>query len=177
MNPRPGTRGALPSTISGMGQHFTSPKRRRDKRKSQTEVVIPGQDAKRQRLHQRLDDLLNRKLPVMPPPPVTNDPLLDAVIEDATGNTDPIQHVDDDVNEEIHHNSTPSVATSRLYDNWHTVIPSIIQPYLQYLAETIGKPLTRPDATLIGCHRGCEPKRTSLLCLHFDCTFCIDIFL
>ena len=177
MTPRPGTRGALPSTISGMGQHFTSPKRRRDKRKSQTEVVIPGQDAKRQRLRQRLDDLLNRKLPAMPPPPVTNDSLLDAVIEDATGNTDSIQHVDDDVNEEIHHKSTPSVAMSRLYDNWHTVIPSIIQPYLQYLAETIGKPLTRPDATLIGCHRGCEPKRTSLLCLHFDCTFCIDIFL
>ena len=139
------------------------------------QVKMPN--LKRQRLHQRLDDLLNRKLPVMPPPPVTNDPLLDAVIEDATGNTDPIQHVDDDVNEEIHHNSTPSVATSRLYDNWRTVIPSIIQLYLQYLAETIGKPLTRPDATLIGCHGGCEPKRTSLLCLHFDCTFCIDIFL
>ena len=104
MTPRPGTRGALPSTISGMGQHFTSPKRR--------EVVIPGQDAKRQRLRQRLDDLLNRKLPAMPPPPVTNDSLLDAVIEDATGNTDSIQHVDDDVNEEIHHKSTPSVATS-----------------------------------------------------------------
>ena len=110
------------------------------------QVKMPN--LKQQRLHQRLDDLLNRKLPVMPPPPVTNGPLLDTVIEDATGNTDPIQHVDDDVNEEIHHNSTPSVAMSRLYDNWHTVIPSIIQPYLQYLAETIGKQAHFPPLPL-----------------------------
>ena len=175
MNPRPGTHGALPSTTLGMGQHFSSPKRRRDKRKTQTEVVIPGQDAKQQCLHQCLDNLLNRKLPV-PLSPVTNDPLLDEIIEDASADTDPIQHVDDHINEEIHHNSMPSVATSWLYDNWHTVIPTIIEPYLHYLAETIGKLLTRPDAMLIGCHGGCKPKCTSLLCLHFDCMFRTDIF-
>ena len=175
MNSRPGTRGALPSTSSGVGQHFSSLKRRRDKRKTQTEVVIPGQSAKRQRLLQRLDDLLNRKLPV-PPSSVSNDPLPDENVEDASGDTDPIQYGDDPIDEDIHHNSTPSVATRRLYDNWTTVIPTIIESYLHYLAETIGKPLTSPNAALFGCHGGCEPKPSSLLCLYFDRTFLADIF-
>ena len=175
MNSRPGTRGALPSTTLGMGQHFSSPKRRRNKRKTQTQVVIPGQDAKRQCIRQRLDDLLNPKLPV-PPSPITNNSPLNETVEDVPGDTDSIRHGDDHANEEIHHNSMPGVATSRLYDNWHAVIPTIIELYLHYLAETIGKPLTRPDAMLIGFHGGCEPKCTSLLCLHFDCTFCADIF-
>jgi len=174
MNSHPGTCGALPSTSSGMGQHFSSPKRRRHKRKNQTDVIIPGQNVKRQRLLQRLDDLLNCKLPV-PPSSVTNDALSDEIIEDASGDTDPIQHEDNSVDEDIHHNSTPSVATCRLYDNWITVIPTVIESYLQYLAETIGKPLTSPDAALFGCHGGCEPKPTSLLCLYFDRTFLADI--
>ena len=103
--------------LNSMGQHFSSLKRQQDKRKTQTEIVIPGQDAKQKCLCQHLDNLLNCKLPV-PLSPITNNPLLDKIIEGASGDTDPIQHVDDHVNEEIHHNSTPSVASSQLYDNW-----------------------------------------------------------
>jgi len=175
MNSHPGTCGALPSTSSGMGQHFSSLKRQRDKRKTQTEVVIPGQSAKRQCLLQRLDDLLNRKLPI-PPFSVSNNPLLDKNVEDASGDTDPIQYGDDPIDEDIHHNSMPSVATCWLYDNWTTVIPTIIESYLHYLAETIGKLLTSPDTALFGCHGGCKPKPSSLLCLYFNCTFLADIF-
>jgi len=174
MNSHPGTRGALPSTSLGMGQHFSSLKRWRHKRKTQTDVIIPGQSVKRQRLLQCLDDLLNCKLPV-PPSSVTNDTLSDKIIEDASSDTNPIQHEDNSVDEDIHHNSTPSVATCWLYNNWITVIPTVIELYLQYLAKTIGKPLTSPDAALFGCHGGCKPKPTSLLCLYFDCMFLADI--
>ncbi|KIM61215.1 hypothetical protein SCLCIDRAFT_122648 [Scleroderma citrinum Foug A] len=67
--------------------------------------------------------------------------------------------------------SVPSMAVGQLYDSWTAVIPTIIEPFLQYLTETIGKLLTSHGSMLSGCHgtASCEPKCFSLLCLYFDC--------
>ncbi|KIM59894.1 hypothetical protein SCLCIDRAFT_1217341 [Scleroderma citrinum Foug A] len=65
--PRPGTREALPSTTKGLGHHFTSPRKKRNPRKTQTLVSFPGQARRRQLLLDRLDDLLNHRTPCEPP--------------------------------------------------------------------------------------------------------------
>ncbi|KAI5990331.1 hypothetical protein F5J12DRAFT_681809, partial [Pisolithus orientalis] len=63
--------------------------------------------------------------------------------------------------------SMPSMAIDQLYDNWMAVIPTIIEPYLQHMAETVGKPLITYDKPLSSCQAGCELKHSSLLCLYF----------
>ncbi|KIO09804.1 hypothetical protein M404DRAFT_130054 [Pisolithus tinctorius Marx 270] len=151
-----------------MGQHFSSPKKRRDKRKTQTNVVIPGQDTKRQRLLQHLSDLLN---PKSSPPPVSSttspSPLEDTAIDDAHA-VQHFDHVDEPSFDEDPDYSARHVASGRLYDSWTAVIPTIIESYLQYLTETTGKLLAGCVTPLFSCHGGCEPRRSSLLCLYFD---------
>ncbi|KIO03677.1 hypothetical protein M404DRAFT_145263 [Pisolithus tinctorius Marx 270] len=151
-----------------MGQHFSSPKKQRDKRKTQTNVVIPGQDTKWQCLLQHLSDLLNPKSSPPPVPSVTSPSLLeDTAIDDAHA----VQHFDH-VNE-LSFDKDPDysaqhVASGWLYNSWTAVIPTIIKSYLQYLTETTGKPLAGCVMPLFSCHGGCEPRRSSLLCLYFD---------
>ncbi|KIN93746.1 hypothetical protein M404DRAFT_170348, partial [Pisolithus tinctorius Marx 270] len=55
-----------------------------------------------------------------------------------------------------------------LYDSWTAVIPTIINSYLQYLTKTTGKLLAGCITPIFNCHSGCEPRRSSLLCLYFD---------
>lgn len=171
MHPRPGTRRALPSTMRGMGQQFSSPKKWQDKRKTQTSVTIPGQSAKQQRLLQQLNDLFNHKSS-SPPPSGTNSPLLEEDITDTLDDTQMIEHPADELMPEdtTSNYSAPSMAVNWLYDSWTAVIPTIIEPFLQYLSETIRRPLTSCDGLLFGCHASgtCEPKCSSLLCLYFD---------
>ncbi|KIN94457.1 hypothetical protein M404DRAFT_168200, partial [Pisolithus tinctorius Marx 270] len=55
------------------------------------------------------------------------------------------------------------------YDSWTTLMPTIIEPYLQYSTETIRKPLVGCDTPISGCHGHCNLKHSSLLCLYFNC--------
>ncbi|KIN99430.1 hypothetical protein M404DRAFT_30479 [Pisolithus tinctorius Marx 270] len=168
MHPHPGTRRSLPSTSFGLGQHFSSPTKRHNKRKTQTNVIIPGQSAKWQCLLQQLSDLLNHKSSPSPLSTI-NSPPPEPTIPDALDDTDTIQHSGDELSpKDVADYSMPSVAVDRLYDNWMAVIPTIIEPYLQYMAETVGKPLITYDKPLSGCQAGCELKHSSLLCLYFD---------
>jgi len=95
MHPQPGTHCALPSTMLGMGQQFSSPKKWCDKRKTQTNVTIPGQSAKRQRLLQQLNNLFNHNSS-SPPPSGTNSPPLEENVVDALDGTQMIQHPADE---------------------------------------------------------------------------------
>lgn len=61
MAPKSGTRAALPSTTRGLGQHFTSPRRRRNVKKSQTLVEFPGRNLRRERLLARIEELRSHK--------------------------------------------------------------------------------------------------------------------
>lgn len=170
MHPWPGIRHALPSTMLGMGQHFSSPKKRWDKRKTQTIVTIPGQSAKRQQLLQQLNDLFDHKMS-SPLPSRTTSPPPEGDVTDALDGT-MIQHPGDEpvLEDTTSDYPAPSIAASWLYDSWTAVIPTIIEPFLQYLTEMIGKPLTSHDSVLFSCHgtATCEPKHSSILCLYFD---------
>ncbi|KIJ59342.1 hypothetical protein HYDPIDRAFT_170842 [Hydnomerulius pinastri MD-312] len=138
MAARPGTRATLPSTATGLGQHFTSPSKAKDKRKSQTYVPIPGHEVKRQRLLGRLDDLLNHKTknPQKIPPAdlqgpsssklaPNEDKLPQATVDNAEYNAP----ADEDFSEL--NALAPAVNTAtRLFQSWKTVIPTLIDPFL-----------------------------------------------
>ena len=169
MHPPPGTRHALPSTSFGMGHHFSSPQKRRQKKKTQTNVVIPGQLAKRQRLLQHLNELLNDESP-LPLPSATSPPSPEDIDVDISVDIPTIQPPTDEPSfKHIPDSLVPNVTVGRLYDTWTMVIPTIVESYLQYMTETVGKPITSHDTPLFDCHGCCEPKRSSLLCLYFDC--------
>ncbi|KIM52696.1 hypothetical protein SCLCIDRAFT_40207, partial [Scleroderma citrinum Foug A] len=55
-----------------------------------------------------------------------------------------------------------------LYESWSMVIPTVIESYLHYLTDTIGKPLSTHDMLLHHCQGNCKPKHSSLICLYFD---------
>ncbi|KAG6371481.1 hypothetical protein JVT61DRAFT_9515 [Boletus reticuloceps] len=61
---------AAQQVTKGLGRHFQSPRRPRDKTKTQTLVHIPGQAAKRRRLITQLNQL-EGKSPFSPPPDVS----------------------------------------------------------------------------------------------------------
>ncbi|KIK99116.1 hypothetical protein PAXRUDRAFT_113887, partial [Paxillus rubicundulus Ve08.2h10] len=58
-----------------------------------------------------------------------------------------------------------------LFQSWKTLIPTFIDPILQYLTWMLGKPVSPPNSMISHCvHLGaCEFKKTILICLHFNC--------
>jgi len=164
---------ALLSTTAGMGQHFSTPKKRRNKKKTQAHVILPGHSTKRQRLLQHLDDIFNDKScePEPPSSPPTVFSPDDGIIDPSSPVDDTLfQHLADEPPHEdvIGSDSVRSITADRLYESWSMVIPTIIESYLRYLTDTIGKPLSMHDTLLHNCHGDCEPKCSSLLCLYFD---------
>lgn len=82
-----------------------------------------------------------------------------------------------DVEETSTHKHTdhpPLMQWARLdhfFSNWQSVIPTIVRPYLEYLSETLGKPLAQHIPSLSACLQDCEKQPTSITCLYFDCEF------
>jgi len=50
------------------------------------------------------------------------------------------------------------VRLDHFFSNWKSVIPTIVRPYLEYLSETVGKPVTRPVSPLSACSQVCSDK-------------------
>lgn len=167
-------RAALPSTTKGLGQHFTSPRKVKDPKKTQTYVTIPGRETKRQRLLGRLDKLLNNNRPTFPDAQ-TVEPQVPAFSEADTFPSDaddPPNFLDDDAENDVivkPHSPTPKVKdSSRQSDSWKSVIPTIVEGYLVYLTQTLGKPMTLPSSMISRCKHDCESKKITLVCLYFD---------
>ena len=175
-NPAPGTRAALPSTTRGLGQHFTSPKKKKNPRKTQTLVSFPGQAKKRQRLLDRLNSLLNHKTV---DEPAVCETFLDAAPEGLTPEMDPIGFMDVDNANNANNADEPTkrclpkqrARIDHLFSHWKSVIPTMVRPYLEYLGDTLGKPLPQHASSLSACLRNCEKRSTNITCLYFDCKF------
>ena len=170
--PKPGTWGALPSTTNGLGIHFSSPRKKKNPQKTQTFVYFPGQALRHQCLLDHLDDLFNHKTACEPPGCEAG---LDTAPESFTlemetiGNMD-VEETDD--NERSEH--PPPLQWARqdhLFSNWKSLIPTIVCPHLEYLSETLGKPLTGHASLLSACSRDCDKRPTKITCLYFDCKF------
>lgn len=153
--PQPGTRGALPSTTTGMGRQFSSPRKVKNPRKTKTFVSFPGHSRRCQCLLAELNDLLHHKVECQPP--------ASEMIQEAPLNTEVEMSGILDVGEasDYEQPDPPLVQRARLdhfFSNWKSVIPTIVCPYLEYLSETLGKPVTRHVSPLSACSRVCSDK-------------------
>lgn len=62
------------------------------------------------------------------------------------------------------------VAITNQYDKWKSMISTVIQPYLVYLACLLGKTLTYPPTVLSCCKGGCDiMKKSEITALFNDC--------
>ena len=172
------SRGSLVSSSTGVGQHFSSPHKKRDKRKTQTVAHIPGQSTKRARLLSELTALLEQ-------PSQTATPQSIPTSSTPNGNVEPDIMFSSKFTDEMArgiHEAPPqapeaprhrdlTVSSSRLSKRWQNVIPTMVEPYVKYLTQTLGKPLVTSNTILSGCSREpCERKRASIVCLYFDRT-------
>jgi len=169
--PKDGTWAALPCTTKGFGHHFTSPRKVKNPRKTKTLVSFPGQEAKRQCLLTRLDDLLNHRVPGQPS---TCEAIQDTSVENSIMDTEMMDsaNVEEDANLECAYHPPPTqrACLDHFFNNWKAVIPTIVRPYLEYINKTLGKPTTEHVSSLSACSQDCTNKWVSnITCLYFDC--------
>ncbi|KAG9316189.1 hypothetical protein JVU11DRAFT_2213 [Chiua virens] len=199
MPPRPGTRRAQPAT-SGLGHHFSSAKRPRDKRQTSRLVSIPGQLARHQKSLARLAELLNPSSHVVSPQPIPTSPFQNSVdnlngeiLDDSPMDVEvdgPLFMIEDDPFETVVEHAPqppPSIPLKRprrnyaaamqhQYANWKALLPTLVELYLRCTARTLGKPLgTILDRISLCRTTDCELKHTKILCLMFDHFTFVDV--
>ena len=170
-----------PVTTMGMGRHFTSPRRTRDKKKSWTIASVPEHASKWQKLLDELGDLLAAQ-------PSELKPSLDSGIEAASTTlwTEELPEVlpmeseelvftfdDEDMScgamEERVHTSCPTNRSISVCAGWKALIPAIIDPFLKYTTVMLGQPLVTLSSCLSLCTSNCqEQKLTTIVCLFLD---------
>ncbi|KAG1836027.1 hypothetical protein C8R48DRAFT_783020 [Suillus tomentosus] len=178
------TRGAQ-CVSSGLGHHFVSPKKPRDKKKTQKHVELPGAQAKHRQLLARMQQLIN------PEPKQSKVHAVDAVetVSD-TSQTDALAKIPDpdfeipseppsDILVEkslVKHRILPDKATDSSYSSWKTLIPFLVEPHLKYSAQTLATALEITPKVISACATlSCPQKRTSIACLFFDRFMSIDV--
>ena len=176
-----GPQATLPSTSSGLRQHFSSPCKARNVRKSPQFISIPGQNNKCQQLLDCLNNLLShQQSPSLShgessaSQPQLNNHTLDALPEYQSAPGDCIQHnIPDDDNyfPNTENNFTTPVKTSCHSDNWKKVIPILVEPFVQYITWMISKPIPLPSLVISFCVQECALKKNMLICLYFDHTY------
>lgn len=199
MRSKSGARGAQTVT-KGLGQHFNSPGRPRDKGKTNKLVPVSFLDIKRRRLLARLDALESKPFKPLeaeediPPDLTFNDdidvdddaPCFDPMDPDYVPTDDedlssPFVPLEDDVNvlSDVPDNENafkrrilPDPPAQRLYASWKRIIPTLVTSYQHYTSRTLAKPLSTPPTTLSLCNQAsCSRKTSKLLCLFFDRRF------
>ncbi|KAI6045221.1 hypothetical protein EDC04DRAFT_2925069 [Pisolithus marmoratus] len=155
------SRSSQPITTKGMGRHFSSPRKARNKKKTLATVSVPVHAFKCQKL---LDELAS----LLAPPPSESGL---HVHSDATS---PIHHpmeppeliepeeimVDSeevspaDVTVEYTSIACPTKKSISLCESWHAVIRTMIEPFIKYTTATLGKPLPLLHSPLSSCTWG-----------------------
>ena len=183
------TRGAQLST-SGLGKVFTTPQKRRDKKKSTTFVAPLALDMRQQHLLQKMEQL---KAHQTRKPAVD---VLDIVIDeggkesfisqDATLETPDNEDTLDGqgsawVDEETivsppavtfkRHRILPDATANQLYARWMAALPRLVPFLASYITRTMGVPLEPLIDIKSSCldSKMCLRKSTNILCLFVDC--------
>jgi hypothetical protein len=162
-------------TTSGLGKHYTSPTKARDKRKSGKIVIPLGNAKKHQILLQRLETLRKK--------PQTNqtadngnywedsdDPTYQAMdIDCDTGIREALEAPKlQDIKPKGDGAKLSAGPSLRLHASWADVLPSLIMPFLKYISSSFGSIMPPVDDLHTPCALSCITKRTKILCLYFD---------
>ena len=181
-DPRP-THSSQPITTRGLGRHFTSPLKKRDKNKSRLSAPVPGNVSKRRKLNDELEALLVTPFePKRPPPTITivdvDVPLIlreEELLEETSLELEDFPALSD--GEDASHSTTaqntrtthPTARSISVCVGWKALIPTIVDPFLKYMAATVRQPLVALGPCLSSCTSNCqEQKVTAVLCLFFD---------
>ena len=176
------TRSSQPITTKGMGWHFTSPRKARDKKKSRITAAVPGHASKRQKLLDELGDLLSTQPSELMPSlnsggeAASAAPRTEELPEALPMESEEILFTFDDedmscgATEQCDRTSCPTSRSIAVCAGWQALIPAIIDPFLQYTAAALGQPLVALGSQLSSCTSNCqEQKLTTVVCLFFDC--------
>lgn len=167
---------------SGLGHHFVSPKKPRDKNKTQKGVELPGVRAKRRRLLARMEELMNPESKEVgndvhaaePPEVVSTIDETDIIAEIPDPDFDidtPVESPSGVLLDELRdkRRTVPDKSTDMLYTSWKALIPTLIEPHLKYSARTLATALVTTPNIISACATlSCPQKRTSIVCLFFD---------
>jgi hypothetical protein len=166
---------------TGLGIHFTSPTKPRDKRKTATIVEVPGHAEKRRRLEQKLEQL-KYSVPVAEPKPaglvdsldnemLRDDPFLDTLPEQVEDNDRGSPEPATASAEEKTRTKRliPDGAALQLFDSWRQLLPTLLNTLLQHTSRTVGLPLPAIQSLESDCTRSCSKNTSAVTCLFFDC--------
>ena len=178
-DPRP-TRSSQPITTRGLGRHFTSPLKKRDKKKSRLSAPVPGNASKRRKLDDELEALLATPSEPKRPLPTITASVSSILQEEEPLEAPPMELEDLSVlsdGEDASHSTTaqntrttrPTARSISTCAGWKALIPTIVDPFLKYTAATVRQPLVALGPCLSSCTSSCqEQKVTAVLCLFFD---------
>lgn len=192
MPPFQGNCSALPSTSKGLCQHFSSPCKVWNPKKTQTLISIPGQNLKHQCLLAELNKLLIQWIAQSPSNPST--PQCSANDHDLPPNDNaPLEYKEFDkpfeceLQDETQSVDSPSLQSKtptirhttsnhnimiNQFTKWKDTIPTLIVPYLDYLENMLRKPAPSVAPTISYCWAGCcEMKEAILLTLFHNHKF------
>ncbi|KAG1867477.1 hypothetical protein C8R48DRAFT_771969 [Suillus tomentosus] len=141
--------------LSGLGQHFVSPRKTRDKRKTQTLVEFPGAELRRRRLLNQMQRLMNpTSSPTGHPPTAPGSPSVEAEVNNMLDDLDFVDvgsvevEMSKESSSDMPSNSEilpqkrrilPDKSAEALYGNWRKVIPTLVDPQLKYYARTLSQ--------------------------------------
>jgi hypothetical protein len=164
-------------TTGGLGVHFSSPIKRRDKKKSSTIIHVPGHRYKRQTLLHEIEALMRQSSP-SPVPQDFNSPD-DTPLPMDTGND--ISHVhiqetfdcDQDVSpgsqDAVKRRIHPDEEAYSLYDRWISLLPSLVDTLLSYDKTSMGSVFPPATNIIYSCSDlTCSRKATQITSLYFD---------
>jgi hypothetical protein len=179
------TRARQPTT-GGLGVHFVSPVKRRDKRKTTTVVQIPGHRLKRKTLLRELRALMHQSSPSPPlGDPFDSSMPLDTADDDNPNMPDAANvHDADNMHDAAAHNQhmilesndtvmrriTPNEEAYSLYDRWTSLLPSLVDSLLSYDKTSMGNLVYHPASIIVhSCSvSSCSRKTTHMTSLYFD---------
>jgi len=179
------TRNGQPTT-RGLGVHFASPMKRRDKRKSSTIVHIPGHHFKCQALLGDIQTLMHQTSQLPPPKDaidesmlmdttVDESTLMDTTVDDTvtTGETIECDQAPPSVRRDTgKRRLLPDDEAYLLYDRWKSILPSLVDPLLSYDKASMGRVFQPTSDILCSCSSfACSKKAIPITTLYFDRTY------
>ena len=181
-----------PTVKDGMGEHFSSPPRKRNsKRKTQTPAFTTfDHEAKKRKLQEKLKSFsegsstaLNPSLPADESEVKRQEEIIPAFTDFLKG-SQPVNNSDDPeqvasgdagstltVTENKKRRTVPNQSAHNLHTKWTQLIPSLIDDFLEYSKLAIGKAESiAPSELKCRCSHphSCQYKSCKIICLYFD---------
>ena len=159
----------------GLGKHVTSPVKERYRTQGGRRVIPAGNADRKRQLEERLCALQGNLAPSSrdrTPEPSINIALVESHFPEADL-PDPLPFTPSAPPSPSKKRRTQPDATAyTLYDNWNELLPTLVDPFLQYINRSHHSKSNYPgpDSKLIGtCKASCSAQKLSVTCLYFNC--------